>query len=196
MAVQHTTTPQQIPTLASAVVAVILRVAGPVITDVRAHAVGTPERQINARIGDALIYLTDRRLAARIRQQWDAAQYIATQRLPERVSQTWLAHSSDVYPVGVTLQLTGQVKVGARYLPARPDTHTHRTCGCASTASCGRCATCRRGARSVTPGSRRSVTLRAECQGVRRSAVDSIELSTAARHRASRHGSPGPRCIP
>lgn len=62
-----------------------------VITDVRPHALGTPERQVFARIGDALIYLTDPAVAARIRQQWDAAQYLVAQRLPERISQTWLA---------------------------------------------------------------------------------------------------------
>jgi hypothetical protein len=124
MAGQHTSNPKQIPELASAVIAVILRVAGPVMTEVRPYAIGTPERQVTARIGDALVYLTDRRLAGRIRQQWDASQYLATKRLPERVSQTWLAHTVDTYPVGVTVQLTGQVRVTARYLPAHRETQT------------------------------------------------------------------------
>jgi len=63
-------------------------------------------------------------LAARLRQQWDASQYLATQRLPEQVPQAWLAHDTDVYPVGVTLQLTGPVKVTPRYQPPHRETRT------------------------------------------------------------------------
>ncbi len=52
---------------ACTVVSVVLRVAGPVITEVRPHALGTRQRQVIARVGDVLFYLDDRWLAARIR---------------------------------------------------------------------------------------------------------------------------------
>jgi hypothetical protein len=111
--------------LTSAVIAVVLRVAGAVITDVRPHAIGTPQRQVNARIGDVLLYLTDHRTVARIRQQWDAAQYIAIKRLPETVSQTWLANPHpDTYPLGVTLRLEGSVQVTCRWMAGSPTTGT------------------------------------------------------------------------
>jgi len=123
---QPTRIPQPVHVMASTVLAVVMRVAGPVITEVRPHALGNPERQVLARIGDALVYLTDPKAAARIRQQWDAAQYLAVKRLPERVSQTWLAPTPDTYPVGVTVQLTGRVDVTTRYLPGAPG-HRHPT---------------------------------------------------------------------
>ena len=121
---QSTRIPQPVHVMASTVLAVVMRVAGPVITEVRPHALGNPERQVLARIGDVLVYLTDPKAAARIRQQWDAAQYLAVKRLPERVSQTWLAPTPDTYPVGVTVQLTGRVDVTTRYLPAHQATGT------------------------------------------------------------------------
>jgi len=52
-------------------------------TQVRPRAFGLPERQVTVHIDDALIYLTDPTVAARIRQDWDAAKYLAAQRLPE-----------------------------------------------------------------------------------------------------------------
>src|SRR3712207_1876627 len=85
------TASQPVPVLTTTVLAVLMRVAGPVPTEVHPHALGHPEQQVSARIGDAVVYLTEPTVAARIRQQWDAAQYLATHRLPERVSQTWLA---------------------------------------------------------------------------------------------------------
>jgi hypothetical protein len=124
---QQPITPQPEHVLASTVLVVIMRVAGPVITDVRPHALGTPEQQVIVRIGDALIYLTDPQLTARIRQQWDAAQYLVSQRLPERVSQTWLVPEPGTYPVGVSVQLTGEAKVTtqsvAAHLPSRTPAH-------------------------------------------------------------------------
>jgi hypothetical protein len=111
--------------LTSSVLAVILRAAGPVITDIRPHATGTPERQVLARLGDVLLYLTDPHTVARIRQQWDASQYLAAARLPESVSQTWLANPEpDLYPLRVTLRLEGPVKVTSRWMPASPATGT------------------------------------------------------------------------
>lgn len=115
MTAQPTTTSQE-HRLTSTVLAVILRVAGPVITDIRPHAIGTPERQVNARIGDALLYLTNPRTAARIRQQWDASQYLA-RRLPEQVSQTWLAPDPDNYPLGVAVRLTDTVDITTKWVP-------------------------------------------------------------------------------
>lgn len=109
--------------LACNVLAVILRVAGPVITDVRPHALGTPQRQVTVRLGDALLYLTDPQVAARIRQHWDAAVYLAT-RLPEQVSPTWLGHVPDTYPLGVTLQPTADMRLQTRWITARPATST------------------------------------------------------------------------
>jgi hypothetical protein len=111
------------PALASNVLAVIVRVAGPVITEVRPHAVGYPERQVSVRLGDVLLYLTEPKTIARLRQRWDGAQYLAT-RLPEQVSQTWLAHEPDRYPLGVSLQLTGEVKVEAQWIAGRRETRT------------------------------------------------------------------------
>lgn len=124
MASQQPTTPQPEHVLASTVLAVIMRVAGPVITDVRAHALGTPQAQVIVRIGDALIYLTEATVAARIRQQWDAAQYLVAQRLPERVSQTWLGPEPGTYPIGVTVQLTGAVKVTTESVSAHQASRT------------------------------------------------------------------------
>ncbi|MGQ0479996.1 MAG: hypothetical protein ACT4O0_03050 [Pseudonocardia sp.] len=110
--------------MTSNVLAVILRVAGPVVTGTHPHALGTPERQVSVRIGDALVYLTDPEVAARIRQHWDAAQYLAVRRLPEQVSQTWLAPDPERYPLGVTLQLTGPVRVTTRWMPGAPTAST------------------------------------------------------------------------
>lgn len=124
MAAQQPTTPQPIHVLASTVLAVVMRVAGPVITEVRPHAIGSPERQVIARIGDALIYLTEPEVAAHVRQRWDAAQYLVAQRLPERVSQTWLVSDPPVYPVGISLQLTGEVKVTTQSMGAHRATGT------------------------------------------------------------------------
>jgi hypothetical protein len=53
--------PQPAPVLASTVLSVVMRVAGPVPTDVHPHALGHPEQQVTARIGDAVIYLTESR---------------------------------------------------------------------------------------------------------------------------------------
>lgn len=115
------TSPRQ--TLASNVLAVIVRVAGPVITSVRPHAVGYPERQVSVRLGDVLLFLTDPKAAARIRQRWDSAQYLAN-RLPERVSQTWLSHEPNSYPLAVSLQLTADVRVESQWVVGRRETRT------------------------------------------------------------------------
>ena len=112
-----TTTPEdEQDQLTSTVLAVVLRVAGPVVTEVYPHALGTPQRQVTARIGDVLIYLTDPRAAARIRQRWDAATHLVAQRLPEQVSQTWLAPDPDAYPVGITVRLDGPVRVATEWV--------------------------------------------------------------------------------
>lgn len=110
MTTQQLTSPQPAPVLSSTVLAVVMRVAGPVPTEVYPHAIGHPEQQVTARIGDAVVYLTEPALAGRIRQQWDAAQYLAATRLPERVSQTWLAPQPGTYPLGVALRLAGTSK--------------------------------------------------------------------------------------
>jgi hypothetical protein len=116
--------PQPAPVLASTVLSVVMRVAGPVPTDVHPHALGHPEQQVTARIGDAVIYLTDAAVAGRIRQQWDAAQYLAATRLPERVSQTWLAPRPGSYPVGVALRLTAPIEIATQWITGRRATHT------------------------------------------------------------------------
>lgn len=118
------TTPQSVPVLASTVLAVLMRVAGPVPIAVHPYALGYPEQQVSARIGDAVVYLTEPGVAARIRQQWDAAQYLAVRRLPERVSQTWLGPRPGTYPVGVALRLTGLVEVRTQWIAGRPRTRT------------------------------------------------------------------------
>jgi hypothetical protein len=64
-----TTGPQPASVLASAVLAVVMRVAGPVPTHIHPHAVGHPEQQVSARIGDAVVYLTELAVAGRIRQK-------------------------------------------------------------------------------------------------------------------------------
>jgi hypothetical protein len=105
--------PNSTPELASNVLAVIVRVAGPVITEVRAHAIGYPEGHVCIRLGDVLLYLADPVAVALLRQRWDSSQYLAT-RLPDQVSQTWLAHDQDHYPLGISAQLTGEVEPGFR----------------------------------------------------------------------------------
>jgi len=110
--------------LTSTVLAVLMRVVGTVPTDVHPYALGDPEQQLSARIGDAVVYLTDPGVAGRIRQHWDAAQYLAARRLPERVSQTWLAPRPGTYPVGVALRLSGQVEVVTQWITGRSQTRT------------------------------------------------------------------------
>ncbi len=61
-----TTDPQPAPLLASAVLAVVMRVAGPVPTHIHPHAIGHPEQQVTARLGDAVVYLTELAVAGRI----------------------------------------------------------------------------------------------------------------------------------
>lgn len=108
------------PLLTSTVLAVVLRVAGPVETGVVGHGLGHPERQASVRIGDAVIHLRDPKTAALVRQRWDAGLGAAL-RLRERVSQTWLAPRPGTYPAAVSVQLTDQVRVTHRFVPADPD---------------------------------------------------------------------------
>jgi hypothetical protein len=119
-----TTDPEPVPVLASTVLSVVMRVAGPVPTDIRPHALGHPEQQVTARIGDALIYLTDAAVTERIRQQWDAALYLAMARLPERVSQTWLAPVPGTYPATVALRLTGPIEITTHWVTGRRSTNS------------------------------------------------------------------------
>lgn len=118
------TAPQSVPALASTVLTVVMRVAGLVPTNVHSHAIGHPEQQITARIGDAVVYLTEPMVAERIRQQWDAAQYLAMARLPERVSHTWLVPQPGTYPLGVALRLTGTVEVTTQWIDEHRATST------------------------------------------------------------------------
>ncbi|MGD9525190.1 hypothetical protein [Pseudonocardia sp.] len=113
------------PVITSNVLAVVMRVAGPVTTGVAPYGLGTPERQVTVRIGDAVVFLRDRRTAARVRQQWDAGVGMALQ-LRRRVSQTWLHPRPGTYPVAVSVQLTEHVKVLTVFVPGnlekrRPD---------------------------------------------------------------------------
>ena len=86
------------PVLASTVLQCGDAVAGSVPTEVHPHALGHPERQVSVRIGDAVVSLSQPAVAARIRQQGDAAHYLATVRLPQRVSQTWLGWAREPTP--------------------------------------------------------------------------------------------------
>ncbi len=117
---QHKTADQRRPVLTSTVMAVVLRVAGPVETGVVAHALGHPERQISVRIGDVVVHLRDPKVAELVRQRWDAGLGAALW-LRERVSQTWLAPRPDTYPAAVSLQLTDKVRVAHRLVPADPN---------------------------------------------------------------------------
>jgi hypothetical protein len=108
------------PLLTSTVLAVVLRVAGPVQTAVIAHGLGHPERQVSVRIGDAVIHLRDPKVAALLRQRWDGTLGSAL-RLRERVSQTWLRPRPGTYPAAVSVQLTDQTQVFHRFAPADPD---------------------------------------------------------------------------
>ncbi|MBV8994453.1 MAG: hypothetical protein JO287_12335 [Pseudonocardiales bacterium] len=159
--------------LASAVLAVVMRVAGPV-PQVHPHALGQPEQQVSARIGDAVVYLTEPAVAERIRQQWDASQYLVSQRLPERVSQTWLLPTPGSYPLSVALRLTGAVEVATQWVDGRRETRTPPTCGSGWTGWSGKSATGRPGGASVKPGSTRNSTSPSSCQGpaLRPRAVD------------------------
>lgn len=113
-----------VPVLASTVLVVVMRVAGPVPTEVHPYALGHPEQQVTARIGDAVLYLTAPAVAAYIRQQWDATQYLAACRLPERMSQTWLAPRPGTYPLSVAHNLTDKVEVATQWVAGRPSTRT------------------------------------------------------------------------
>lgn len=118
------TCPTEPPVPASTVLAVVMRVAGPVPTEVRPFALGHPEQQVTARIGDAVLYLTDRAVAAHIRQRWDATQYLAACRLPDHVSHTWLAPRPDTYPPGVALRLTTKLDITSRWAAGWANTRT------------------------------------------------------------------------
>ncbi len=118
------TAPRSIPALASTVLTVVMRVAGAVPTTVHPYSIGHPEQQVIARIGDAIVYLTEPAVAARIRQQWDATYYLAATRLPERVSQTWLVPQPGTYPLGVALRLTGAVAVTTQWITEHRTTNT------------------------------------------------------------------------
>lgn len=118
------TAPQAVSVVTSTVLAVVMRVAGPVPTEVHPYAIGYPEQQVTARIGDAVLYLTEPAVAGYVRQQWDATQYLAACRLPERVSQTWLAPRPGTYPIGVTLRLTHHVEVTTQWATGRSSTRT------------------------------------------------------------------------
>src|SRR5581483_3069126 len=91
-------------------------------TRIRAHAVGTPQPQVSIRSGDALVHLRDAEAAERVRQRWDAALPGAL-RLRERVSQTWLEPRPGTYPVAVSVELTDQVTVASRFVPANTARH-------------------------------------------------------------------------
>ncbi|MGD9991442.1 hypothetical protein [Pseudonocardia sp.] len=110
-------TTKQAPLITSTVLAVVLRVAGPVTVGVLPHGLGHPERQVSVRIGDVVVHLTDKRVAARIRQRWDASVGQAL-RLREQVSQTWLRPRPGTYPAAVSVQLTDQVEIMSRFVPA------------------------------------------------------------------------------
>ena len=116
--------PNRDPQLASNVLAPIVRVAGPVITGVTAHAVGHPEQRICVRLGDVLLDLADPDAVASLRQKWDATRYLAVQRLPERVSQTWLGHDPKRYPLAATVQLAADVRLYSRWTTGRQTTRT------------------------------------------------------------------------
>jgi hypothetical protein len=119
-AATFTTAEQDRPLLTSTVLAVVLRVAGEVQTGVIAHGSGQPERQVSVRIGDAVIHLRDPKVAAVVRQRWDAALGSAL-RLREKVSQTWLRPRPGTYPAAVSVQLTNQVEVAHCFVRAAPD---------------------------------------------------------------------------
>ncbi|HKR51757.1 MAG TPA: hypothetical protein VJT72_19665 [Pseudonocardiaceae bacterium] len=53
------TDPGPVPVLAFTVLSVVMRVAGPVPTSVDPYALGHPEQQVTARIGDSVVYLTE-----------------------------------------------------------------------------------------------------------------------------------------
>lgn len=103
------------PVVTSSVLAVVMRVAGPVTTGVLPYGSGTPEQQVSVRIGDAVVLLRDRRTAARVRQQWDAGVGMAL-RLRRQVSQTWLRPRPGTYPVAVSVQLTERVRVSSVFV--------------------------------------------------------------------------------
>jgi len=153
MNTQNLTTPAtERAMLTSTVIAVLLRVAGPVEIGISAHALGTRERQVSLRIGDVLVYLADPEVAGRVRQRWDAALGAAL-RLPRRASQTWLGPRPGTYPTAISAQLTDQVQVAAS--SSRPiwNGANPATWRSAWTTLSGRSVTSLRGARSGTPGS-------------------------------------------
>lgn len=96
---------EQAPLITSTVLTVVLRAAGPVTVGVLPHGLGHPERQVSVRIGDVVVQLTDKRIAARIRQRWDAS-VGQVLRLRERVSQTWPPPGR--FPAAVSVHLTSR----------------------------------------------------------------------------------------
>jgi hypothetical protein len=113
--------------ITSTVLTATLRIAGPVHTHVTARFAGQDERLVVARIGDALLYITDPGIAQRIRVHWDALQPLVLRRLPEQVSQTWLAPPPGTYPMTVSQRLSACSEVSshwaAAHLPSRTPTH-------------------------------------------------------------------------
>jgi len=79
-ATNPTEVPEQLgPVITSTVLAVVMRVAGPVTTGVLPYGLGTPERQVSVRIGNVVVHLAEAKVAARVRQQWDAGVGMAMQ---------------------------------------------------------------------------------------------------------------------
>ncbi|MQA12811.1 MAG: hypothetical protein GEV09_01190 [Pseudonocardiaceae bacterium] len=115
--------PQPGRILTSTVLGVTLRVAGAVTTEVHPFAIGTPEQQVTARLGDALIYICDPELSDRIRAHWDSA-ILAAHKLPSRVSQTWLVPQPGTYPLTIAARLTDQLELSAASVPADRASHT------------------------------------------------------------------------
>lgn len=105
------------PPQRSAVLTVTMRVAGEVATSVRPDGLETLTPQVGLRLGEALVYVTEPEVAARLRREWDILHRLA-QGLPEQARDHTVPPTPGSYPVGVVVRLTGTAAVGGQVLPA------------------------------------------------------------------------------
>jgi hypothetical protein len=107
-----------IPTnfVTSTVMSVVLRAGGRIHTEVKGIGRGTLLPQVNIRLGDLLLFITDVEAMRRVRQQWDAQQFYA-QRLPEEAPAEWVQATPGTYPATAALRLTSTTGVAGQWVP-------------------------------------------------------------------------------
>ena len=109
------TQPRMIPS-GSAVMSVVVRVAGIVPTRLDLTHVGTPEQQLGLSLGTVLVYLRSGITARAVAEQWRKAAILARSLTPAVAGRRPLVVGPS--PVGVLVQLAGVPQVTSTLAPA------------------------------------------------------------------------------